>query len=139
MERRRYLVAAGATASLSLGGCLGLTPEEDASFDVGMAPASFDPAEITVDVGDEVLWKNTGSRTHTVTAYEDGIPEGAAFFASGSYESEDAARTAWKENLDGGIGADEEFTHTFEVAGEFQYFCIPHEKGGMRGTVVVEE
>lgn len=137
MDRRRYLVAAGTTAALSLGGCLGLTPDESA-YDVGMAPASFDPAEITVSVGDEVRWKNTGSRTHTVTAYEDGIPEGSAFFASGGYESEDAARTAWNESLGGGIGANEEFTHTFGVAGEYQYFCIPHEKGGMRGMVIVE-
>ncbi|MGM0590770.1 MAG: plastocyanin/azurin family copper-binding protein, partial [Halobacteriota archaeon] len=25
-----------------------------------------------------------------------------------------------------------------EVPGEYQYFCIPHEQGGMLGTIVVE-
>jgi plastocyanin len=139
MDRRRYLVAAGAAAAVSLGGCLGLTPEEADDYDVGMSPASFDPAENTVSVGDEVVWENTSSRTHTVTAYEDGIPEDAAYFASGGYESEEAAREAWNENLGGGIGAGERFRQTFEVVGEYQYFCIPHEQGGMRGTLVVEE
>ncbi|MFB6219849.1 MAG: plastocyanin/azurin family copper-binding protein [Halolamina sp.] len=139
MKRRRYLVAAGTSAAVSLGGCLGLTPAEETNYDVGMAPASFDPAELTVSVGDEVVWENTSSRTHTVTAYEDGIPDGATFFASGGYENEQAAREAWSETLAGGIEAGERFTHTFEVAGEYQYFCIPHEKGGMRATVVVEE
>jgi plastocyanin len=138
MERRRYLVAAGTTASLALGGCLGLSSGKGEDFDVGMSPASFDPPEITVGVGDEVVWENTSSRTHSVTAYEGGIPEEAEFFASGGYGSEDAARRAWKDSLGGGIGAGDRYSHSFEVAGEYQYFCIPHEQGGMRATVVVE-
>ncbi|MEF8800066.1 MAG: plastocyanin/azurin family copper-binding protein [Halolamina sp.] len=139
MERRRYLVAAGATAALALGGCLGLTPDEDENHDVGMSPASFNPVEITVSVGEELVWENTSSRTHTVTAYEKGIPNEAEFFASGGYESEEVARRAWNESLGGGIGAGDRFSHTFEAAGTYQYFCIPHEQGGMRGTIVVEE
>jgi plastocyanin len=139
MERRRYLVVAGASAALSLGGCLGLTPDENPDYDIGMTPSAYDPAELTVSVGDEVVWENSGSRTHTVTAYEEGIPDEAEFFASGGYETEEAARNAWQESLGGGIEAGERYTHTFEVAGEYQYFCIPHEQGGMRATVVVEE
>ena len=138
MERRRYLAGVGTTVALSLGGCLGLSSGKE-NFDVGMSPASFNPPEITVSVGEEVVWENTSSRAHTITAYEGGIPDGAAFFATGDYESEDAARRAWNDNLGGGLEAGERFSHTFEVAGEYQYFCIPHEQGGMRGTVVVEE
>ena len=138
MERRRYLAGVGTTVALSLGGCLGLSSGKE-NFDVGMSPASFNPPEITVSVGEEVRWENTSSRSHTVTAYEAGIPDGAAFFATGGYESEDAARRAWNDSLGGGLEAGERFSHTFEVAGEYQYFCIPHEQGGMRGTVVVEE
>ena len=138
MERRRYLAGVGTTVALSLGGCLGLSSGKE-NFDVGMSPASFNPPEITVSVGEEVRWENTSSRAHTITAYEGGIPDGAAFFATGDYESEDAARRAWNDSLGGGLEAGERFSHTFEVAGEYQYFCIPHEQGGMRGTVVVEE
>ena len=138
MERRRYLAGVGTTVALSLGGCLGLSSGKE-NFDVGMSPASFNPPEITVSVGEEVRWENTSSRAHTITAYEGGIPDDAAFFATGDYESEDAARRAWNDSLGGGLEAGERFSHTFEVAGEYQYFCIPHEQGGMRGTVVVEE
>jgi len=138
MKRRRYLAATGAALAASVGGCLGLTRGET-EYDVGMYPSSYDPKEITVSVGEELVWENTSSRAHTVTAYADGIPEDAAFFASGGYESEEAARSAWEEDLGGGVGAGEQFSHTFEVAGEYQYFCVPHEQGGMRATVVVEE
>jgi plastocyanin len=33
----------------------------------------------------------------------------------------------------------DDFTHTFETVGEYAYFCIPHERAGMVGTVVVTE
>lgn len=138
MERRRYLAGVGTTVALSLGGCLGLSSGKG-NYDVGMSPASFNPPEITVSVGEEVVWENTSSRTHTVTAYEGGIPEDAEFFASGGFEDEQTARDAWTDGFGGGIEAGEEYTHTFEVAGEYQYFCVPHEQGGMRGTIVVEE
>ena len=138
MDRRRYLVVAGAAAA-SLGGCLGLTRGENTSFDVGMRPSSFDPPTITVAPGEEVVWENTGTRDHTVTAYEEALPDGAAFFATGGYESEDAARQAWNNGTQGALSNGEQFSHTFEIPGRYQYFCIPHESGGMVGNVVVEE
>jgi plastocyanin len=30
------------------------------------------------------------------------------------------------------------YTHTFEVAGTYDYVCVPHRTSGMVGTVVVE-
>jgi len=138
MERRRYLATAGTTVALGLGGCLGLTRGET-NYDIGMRPSSFDPVEVTVSVGYKVVWENTSSRAHTVTAYEGGIPEGAEFFASGGYADEETARRAWQNSLGGGLQTGEQFSHTFEVAGEYQYFCIPHEQGGMRGMIIVEE
>jgi plastocyanin len=128
----------GTTVAVSLGGCLGLSSGKE-NYDVGMSPASFNPPEVTVSVGEEVVWENTSSRSHTVTAYEAGIPDEAEFFATGGYETEEAAREAWQDNLGGGLEYGERFSYTFEVPGEYQYFCIPHETGGMLGTVVVEE
>ena len=95
----------------------------------------FEPADITVSVGETVTWENVGSVPHSVTAYEDDLPEGATYFASGGFDSESAARENYP--TEGAIGADETYEHTFETAGEFPYFCIPHESG-MKGTVVVE-
>lgn len=139
MDRRRFLVTAGTAATAGLGGCVSTLTGGSDDYDVGMAPNAFTPASVTVEVGDRLVWQNTGTRTHTVTAYENAIPESAAYFASGGYESEDAARSSWHEDLGGAITAGETYGHTFEVAGTFHYFCVPHEQGGMRGTVVVEE
>ncbi|MBD3345169.1 MAG: hypothetical protein GF401_08925 [Chitinivibrionales bacterium] len=33
----------------------------------------------------------------------------------------------------------EEYRHTFTTAGLYRYFCIPHEKAGMVGEVIVKE
>ena len=94
----------------------------------------FDPETLTITVGDTVDWVTTGAVAHSVTAYEDELPDGAAYFASGGFDSEPAARQAYPE---GSVGRDEVYSHTFETAGEFPYFCIPHESG-MVGTILVE-
>ena len=43
------------------------------------------------------------------------------------------------ERLAGTISPGETFERTFETAGEHRYFCIPHERDGMTGVVVVSE
>jgi plastocyanin len=101
----------------------------------------FDPAEITVDVGTTVTWETVGDVGHSVTAYEDEIPDGAEYFASGGFDSEQAARDNYEAgNPDSGdVPSGETYEHTFETAGEYGYFCIPHEAQDMVGTVTVEE
>lgn len=139
MNRRRYLALAGATATVSLGGCLGLTPDGNQDYDVGMTPNSFTPATVTIARGEKIVWENTGTRDHTVTAYEAGLPDGAEFFSSGNFDTEQAARDAWASSVGGALSNSDQFTHTFEIPGEYKYFCIPHESGGMLGTIVVED
>ncbi|MFB6154904.1 MAG: plastocyanin/azurin family copper-binding protein [Haloferacaceae archaeon] len=137
MDRRSFLAAAGATGVASLAGCVaGESSAKD--YDVGMTAQTFEPAEVTVSAGDTVVWANTSARAHSVTAYEARIPDGASYFATGGYESEMAARDAWS-NGKGAIKTGQQFTHAFEVPGEYHYFCVPHEAAGMKGVVVVEE
>lgn len=107
-------------------------------FDVGMNASAFVPREVTVDVGDTVVWLNDSQRNHTVTAYDDRLPDDATFFASGGYDSTSAARDGWTSG-GGALNTCDTYEHTFEVPGEHPYFCIPHERAGMVGTVVVEE
>ncbi|WP_049971560.1 plastocyanin/azurin family copper-binding protein [Haladaptatus cibarius] len=94
----------------------------------------YEPESITVSPGTTVVWDNVGSVGHSVTAYEDEIPEEAGYFASGGFDSEQAARDAYPE---GDIGGGEQYEHTFDVEGTYEYFCIPHESAGMVGTVEV--
>jgi plastocyanin len=134
VSRRTFLrTAAGAGA---LAGATGAaTAQDGTTHTVDMTDGLvFDPAEITIEPGDTVVWENVGSIGHTVTAYEDDIPEEAEFFASGGFESEQAARDAYPE---GDIGGGDSYEHTFEVEGTYEYFCIPHESAGMLGTVNV--
>ncbi|SFG04590.1 Tat (twin-arginine translocation) pathway signal sequence [Halopelagius inordinatus] len=141
-SRREFLVGAGAVGASALAGCSGVSGSNSSGsddYDVGMTAVAFTTPELTVSVGDEVVWRNTSSRGHTVTAYEDSIPEEAEFFASGGFDSEGEARDAFGNGLGGIIDSGSSYSHTFEVPGTYEYVCIPHEQSGMVGTVVVEE
>jgi plastocyanin len=131
MDRRAFLTATAGVTAVSLAGCIG-TLGKPVEYDIGMSANDFLPEDdFEPRVGDRVRWRNTGMRTHTVTAYESGIPENADYFASGGFESEKAARDAWLERGGGAIHSGHTFEYTFEVPGTYNYFCIPHEPAGM--------
>jgi len=99
------------------------TPEATAAADetVVVGPDGdlvFDPAELRVEVGATVLWR-WDSGGHTVTV--ESQPDGADWRATGQ-ETHDSGYT---------------HTHTFEVAGTYEYVCLPHESAGMVGSVTV--
>ena len=78
----------------------------------------FVPYEVTVDVGGEVTWSNDDSAAHTVTAGSatdgpSGVFDSSLFMAGTT------------------------FSHKFEVAGEFPYFCMVHP--WMQGIVTVQD
>lgn len=137
MQRRSFLTGLGAGV-VALSGCLSGGLGDD-DYDIGMSANAYLPERYEASVGETVVWGNNGSRRHTVTAYDEGIPDGATYFATGDFESNEAAREGWFD--DGGAGAiapGETFAHTFEVEGDHWYYCIPHEEAGMVGVVVVE-
>ncbi|AXG10976.1 cupredoxin domain-containing protein [Haloplanus rubicundus] len=137
MRRRRMLATLGAVVATGGAGCTAVGSLGGVDGDVGMTAVAFEPATITVDAGEELVWYNNSARAHSITAYEGGIPEDADYFATGGYDSEAAARDAW-DGMHGAITNGQRYAHTFEVPGTYNYFCIPHERGGMVGQVVVE-
>ena len=74
------------------------------------------PHMVTIDVGGEVMWNNIDGMAHTVSA---GTPaEGIS------------------EHFDSGlVGPGAMFSHTFDEAGTFDYFCMVHP--WMVGSVMV--
>jgi len=98
---------------------------------------TFEPKVIQVEAGTTVTWENVGNIGHTVTAYDDQIPDDATYFASGGYESQDAAETSYDDDRGGNVPAGESYEQTFETTGTYEYYCIPHELSGMVGTVEV--
>lgn len=143
LTRRQAVKGFGSTVVIgSLAGCGGDGSGGNGGTTVEMTDGLvFDPESISVSVGDTVTWENVGQVGHSVTAYEDGIPDQAAYFASGGFESEQAARDAYApgDTDAGDIPGGESFEHTFETAGTYEYFCIPHESSGMVGTVEVQD
>lgn len=95
--------------------------------EVGMGSMSFIPATITINAGEQVVWKNTSTYYHNVV--DD--PGRAINRVDVSFPSD---ATAFGSALlqPGGT-----FYHTFDKPGTYHYVCTVHETGGMRGTVIV--
>jgi plastocyanin len=72
----------------------------------------FSPADITVDVGDTVIWRNGGQLPHTATD------------RGGEFDS-------------GFVEPGKEFEVTFDSVGQYEYFCTIHPE--MVGTITVQE
>lgn len=133
-SRRAVLV--GVTAGFA--GCTsGIL--DDPSFpeaDVIAAPDgefAFEPDELTVSVGETVRW-GFASGGHNLScrpedADEAVLPDGAEPFASYGPEQDPEVTL---------VSRGETYEHTFEVAGQYTYVCIPHTDSGMVGTIHVE-
>ena len=76
---------------------------------------AYSPATLTVKVGTKVTWTNEDSVAHTVTADQP---------------SSDAPAS-------GNFGKGESYSFTFNKAGTYSYYCMPHPY--MKATVVVTE
>jgi plastocyanin len=77
---------------------------------VAIADFSFSPAALTVKVGQEITWTNSGSASHTVTFDAGGVDSGT--LKSGTT-----------------------FKHAFDAAGTFTYHCNFH--SSMKATITV--
>lgn len=141
--RRSTVKSIGALfVSLMAAGCSddGGSDEDDNTIDM-TDDLTFEPDELTINVSDTVVWENVGESGHTVTAYEEEIPDDAEYFASGEFDSEEAARDAYSpgDTDSGDIPGGESYEYIFETPGTYEYFCIPHENAGMVGTIDVQE
>lgn len=80
--------------------------------EVTMSDTAFMPQTIAIKAGDTVVWKNTSSKSHTVTS--DG---GFLLLNSGN------------------IAPGKTFSHTFKSPGSYTYHCGIHDR--MSGTIIV--
>jgi halocyanin-like protein len=95
------------------------TGSDQVTVDVGAeangGAFGFGPAAIRVDPGTTVTWEWTGEGGgHNVVAEDETFNSGQAVAEAGTT-----------------------FDHTFEAAGVWLYFCVPHKALGMKGAVVV--
>ncbi|MDQ3218408.1 MAG: plastocyanin/azurin family copper-binding protein [Actinomycetota bacterium] len=123
------VVAVG--TALTLSGC---SPSVEPGTVLMSEGNSFTPSEVTVKAGENLEFRNDSGAAHSVTAYDDGVPEGAEYFSSGGFNDEGAAREGVGAGL---LKPDDSFEITFDEPGTYRYFCIPHESQGMKGTITV--
>lgn len=134
--RRDLLQSIGATATGAavLGSFAGCAASGH-STTVTMQEMAFQPPRLEVAPGTTVEWVNDSDVPHTVTAYEDVIPDDASYFASGDFGSERAARNDISAGL---LDPGDTYTHRFAEPGIHAYYCIPHEGGGMTADIIVK-
>jgi len=120
---RARRVAFGAGIALVL--AFAVAPAIAADHEVDIVGLAFEPAEITVAVGDTVTWKVTESigANHSVTSGTPDDPDKGSAFDSGA---------------DGLVDVGDTFDWTFETAGTFAYYCTVH-GASMSGHVIVGE
>ena len=92
--------------------------------DVFAGALVFDPATVTIAKGDSVTWVNNAGFPHNIVFDEDAIPAGA---------NADALSHDDYLNAPG-----EKVSTKFDVAGEYSYYCEPHQGAGMQGKVIVQ-
>lgn len=134
LGRRRALAAVATGLVGSLAGC-SLEPSfPDAEVIAGPdGDAVFEPAELTVAVGDTVTW-GFASAGHNVSCRPDDsekveLPDDAEPFASYGPEESPQGST---------VPRGETYEHTFDASGQYGYVCIPHVARGMVGTIRVK-
>ena len=137
VSRRGFLTGTGA-AALSAGATGTAGAQQTRTIEM-TDDLVFDPDDTTVPPGTTVVWENVGSIGHSVTAYGEDIPADAEYFASGGFDDEGTARNSYAagDPDSGDVGGGATFEHTFEVEGEYEYFCVPHESVGMVASLTV--
>jgi manganese oxidase len=114
------LPLAGCAGSVSTAGTTAKETTTANSNQVICKNNKFVPDTLTVKVGTTVTWVNQDGYVHTVTSGTS-PSDRSGLFDSG--------------NLNGG----ETFSFTFDKAGTYDYFCIPHFSLGMIGKIIVTE
>jgi plastocyanin len=98
--------------------CIASAGATAAVHEVRLVDHSFVPAQLTIELGDTVRWRNTSTFSHNVVA------------DSGAFRSGLASPAGWT------------FEHTFTRSGENPYYCAPHGGPGgqgMSGSVTVKD
>ena len=89
----------------------------------------YTPEKLAIKVGDTVQWVNGGETVHSVSTS-----------AANAQNPKDTSRPKGATAFDSGfIPPGGDYSYTFTVPGTYRYFCLPHEKAGMVGVIVVKK
>ncbi|MBX0287860.1 plastocyanin/azurin family copper-binding protein [Haloarcula salinisoli] len=143
-SRRRFVAALSAGITGAIAGCGGsesstptaestgtqaqtstatstATPEAAQVVAVATDGFSFSPASFEIAAGETVRWE-WAAGGHNVKP--DTTPEGSDWSGTAGSDLYSSGHT---------------YSYTFEVAGEYSYYCQPHRGSGMTGSFIVTE
>ncbi len=91
--------------------------------------ATYKPAEIVVNKGEKITWKNTSEKIQTITVKRGQkddkqiafLPDEAEPFSSGA------------------IKPGESFSYTFFIPGSYELVSLPNAEKGMQGKIIVSD
>ena len=119
-----------AIAALFLISCFGRASAATPAVVIKMSdkPPKFLPDKVTIKSGQTVEWINNAKTLHSV----DGDPAMAL-------KPKDVSLPPGAKPFDSGfMKPDMSWQYTFKVPGTYKYTCVPHEKDGMNGEVIVK-
>ena len=89
----------------------------------------YAPEKVSIKAGESVRWENDGETVHSVSTA-----------AANAQNPKDAAMPKGAVSFDSGfIPPGGDYSYTFTVPGTYRYFCLPHEKAGMVGVIIVKK
>jgi len=115
-------------------------PAAGASHDVNMVlegtAYKYVPDQLTIKIGDQVVFHNVSGGPHNVQFWADSIPAGSA-------EPLSAGMPDPMSPLAGPLIVDPNGTYTVKFAntpvGEYKYYCLPHLANKMTATITVTQ
>ena len=136
ISRRRMILRAAIVAiAVAFAAALALLPNPAKAADnpivIKMSDKApfYAPEKVSIKAGESVRWVNDGETVHSVSTAaanaqnpkDASLPKGAVAFDSGF------------------IPPGGDYSYKFTVPGTYKYFCLPHEKAGMVGYIVVKK
>jgi plastocyanin len=95
----------------------------------------FEPATVTIKVGDGIKFVNVTGGPHNVTFWADSIPAGAAAALGANMPNTTSPLTGPLL-----IAPNDTYTVSFAgtKAGSYKFYCTPHLALGMKGSITVQ-
>ena len=98
----------------------------------------FEPADLTIKVGDTVRWINASGLPHNVAFYADSIPRGAVHVIESVMPAE-GKLGPMNGRIVSELGDAFEMDFVHAPLGAYRYFCVVQEAMGMVGTLTIEQ
>jgi plastocyanin len=95
----------------------------------------FEPASLTIKVGDAVRWTVISGTPHNVSFWSDSIPSGAESQLGANMENTMSPLTGPLLNA-----VSDTYTISFAGVppGSYKYYCTPHLALGMKGSLTIQ-